>query len=115
MEVTVRHGKGFLISGFPRDLRQAEDYDAKMGQPCAVLLLDCSGSTMNRRLQQRTLSSLRPTDACHREACLRVESFCSGVTPVVSHYNTLGLLHKIDAELPPEEVFEQICLVLDSC
>ncbi|GAA6080984.1 adenylate kinase isoenzyme 5 isoform X2, partial [Tachysurus ichikawai] len=30
MESTVRQGKGFLIIGFPRDLRQAEDYDAKV-------------------------------------------------------------------------------------
>ncbi|XP_060729809.1 adenylate kinase isoenzyme 5 [Tachysurus vachellii] len=115
MESTVRQGKGFLVIGFPRDLRQAEDYDAKMGQPSTVLLLDCSASTMTRRLQQRTLSSLRPTDGSHREARLRVDSFCDGVTPVASHYDSLGLLHKIDAEQPPDEVFEQICLLLDSC
>lgn len=30
MESTVRRGKGFLVSGFPRDLRQAEDYKAKV-------------------------------------------------------------------------------------
>ncbi|KAG7329699.1 hypothetical protein KOW79_005921 [Hemibagrus wyckioides] len=115
MESTVRQGKGFLVSGFPRDLRQAEEYDVKMGQPSAVLLLDCSASTMTRRLQQRTLSSLRPTDGRHREARLRVESFCSSVTPVASHYDSLRLLRKIDAEQPPDEVLEQICLVLDSC
>ncbi|GAA6108547.1 adenylate kinase isoenzyme 5 isoform X1 [Tachysurus ichikawai] len=86
-----------------------------MGQPSTVLLLDCSASTMTRRLQQRTLSSLRPTDGSHREARLRVDSFCDSVTPVASHYDSLGLLHKIDAEQPPDEVFEQICLLLDSC
>lgn len=31
MESTVRQGKGFLVSGFPRDLRQAEEYNAKVG------------------------------------------------------------------------------------
>ncbi|XP_017327319.1 adenylate kinase isoenzyme 5 [Ictalurus punctatus] len=115
MESTVRRGKGFLVSGFPRDLRQAEDYKAKMGQPSTVLLLDCSASTMTRRLQQRVLSSLRRTDSCHREARLRVEGFCGTLTPLATHYETLGLLHKIDAEQPPDDVFEQICLVLDAC
>ncbi|KAF4089584.1 hypothetical protein AMELA_G00067660 [Ameiurus melas] len=115
MESTVRRGKGFLVSGFPRDLRQAEDYEAKMGQPSTVLLLDCSASTMTRRLQQRVLSSLRRTDSHHREAHLRVEGFCGTVTPLATHYETLGLLHKIDAEQPPDDVFEQICLVVDSC
>ncbi|XP_062849018.1 adenylate kinase isoenzyme 5 [Trichomycterus rosablanca] len=115
METTVRQGKGFLISGFPRDLRQAVEYESKMDQPSAVLLLDCSASTMTRRLQQRALSSLRSTDSCHRDARCRVESFCGTVTPVTTHYSHTGLLHRIDAEQPPDEVFEQICLVLDSC
>ncbi|KAF5897822.1 adenylate kinase isoenzyme 5, partial [Clarias magur] len=94
MECTVRQGKGFLVSGFPRDLQQAEEYEAKVGQPSAVLLLDCSASTMNRRLQQRALCSLRPTEASHRDGRLRVEGFCGTVTPVATYYDTLGLLHK---------------------
>uniref|UniRef100_A0A3B1JHD2 Adenylate kinase 5 n=1 Tax=Astyanax mexicanus TaxID=7994 RepID=A0A3B1JHD2_ASTMX len=115
MESTVRHGKGFLVSGFPRDLRQAEEYEAKMGKPCVVLLLECCSDTMSRRLQQRTCSSLRSREARDRDAHRRVDSFCSTITPVIHHYEHKGVLHKIDAEQPPDEVFEQICLALDSC
>ncbi|XP_030631559.1 adenylate kinase isoenzyme 5 [Chanos chanos] len=115
MVSTVRHGKGFLVSGFPRDLRQAEHYETKMGRPSAVLLLDCSADTMSGRLQQRASSSLRSKEARDRDSQRRVESFCSTCKPVASHYEQQGILHKIDAELPPDEVFEQICLVLDSC
>lgn len=32
MVSTVRQGKGFLVCGFPGDLRQAEDYEAKVSQ-----------------------------------------------------------------------------------
>ncbi|KAL6489852.1 hypothetical protein MHYP_G00001970 [Metynnis hypsauchen] len=115
MESTVRHGKGFLVSGFPRDLRQAEEYEAKMGQLSVVLLLECSADTMSHRLQQRTCSSLRSREARDRDARRRVDSFCSSVTPVINHYEHTGVLRRIDAEQPPDEVFEQICLVLDSC
>ncbi|KAL7876576.1 hypothetical protein AOLI_G00115390 [Acnodon oligacanthus] len=115
MESTVRHGKGFLVSGFPRDLRQAEEYEAKMGQPGVVLLLECSADIMSHRLQQRTCSSLRSREARDRDARRRVDSFCSSVTPVINHYEHTGVLRRIDAEQPPDEVFEQICLVLDSC
>ncbi|KAL7879506.1 hypothetical protein SRHO_G00017600 [Serrasalmus rhombeus] len=115
MESTVRHGKGFLVSGFPRDLRQAEEYEAKMGQPSVVLLMECSADTMSHRLQQRTCSSLRSREARDRDARRRVDSFCSSVTPVINHYEHTGVLRRIDAEQPPDEVFEQICLVLDSC
>ncbi|XP_036452207.1 adenylate kinase isoenzyme 5 [Colossoma macropomum] len=115
MESTVRHGKGFLVSGFPRDLRQAEEYEAKMGQPSVVLLLECSADIMSHRLQQRTCSSLRSREARDRDARRRVDSFCSSVTPVINHYEHTGVLRRIDAEQPPDEVFEQICLALDSC
>uniref|UniRef100_A0A4W4FGR3 Adenylate kinase isoenzyme 5 n=1 Tax=Electrophorus electricus TaxID=8005 RepID=A0A4W4FGR3_ELEEL len=115
MESTVRQGKGFLVSGFPRDLRQAEEFEAKMGQPCVVLLLDCSVDTMNSRLQQRTCSSLRSGEARGRDTRHRVEGFCDTVTLVTRFYEHRALLHRIDAEQPPDEVFEQICLVLDSC
>ncbi|XP_066537446.1 adenylate kinase isoenzyme 5 [Hoplias malabaricus] len=115
MESTVRHGKGFLVTGFPRDLRQAEEYETKMGQPCVVLLLECSAETMSLRLQQRTCSSLRSREARDSDSRRRVHSFCSSITPVISHYEHTGVLHRIDAEQPPDEVFEQICSVLDSC
>uniref|UniRef100_A0AAR2LR41 Adenylate kinase isoenzyme 5 n=1 Tax=Pygocentrus nattereri TaxID=42514 RepID=A0AAR2LR41_PYGNA len=75
MESTVRHGKGFLVSGFPRDLRQAEEYEAKMGQPSVVLLMECSADTMSHRLQQRTCSSLRSREARDRDARL----FCINI------------------------------------
>ncbi|KAI4895778.1 hypothetical protein NFI96_011549 [Prochilodus magdalenae] len=94
MESTVRHGKGFLVSGFPRDLRQAEEYETKMGQPCVVLLLDCCSDTMSHRLQQRTCSSLRSREARDRDARRRVDSFCSSITPVISHYEHTGILRR---------------------
>lgn len=71
----------------------------QVGHPSAVLLLDCSASTMSRRLQQRALCSLRPTEASHRDAQLRVEGFCGTVTPVATYYDTLGLLHKVSITL----------------
>ncbi|XP_062383468.1 adenylate kinase isoenzyme 5 isoform X1 [Sardina pilchardus] len=117
MAAPTRHGKNFLISGFPRDLRQAEEYEVKMGQPSLVLLLECSADTLTGRLQQRARTALRSQDGRDTEQDVqrRVESFCSTSQPVASHYKHRGLLHKVDAERPPDEVFEQICGVLDNC
>uniref|UniRef100_A0A673BCM4 Uncharacterized protein n=1 Tax=Sphaeramia orbicularis TaxID=375764 RepID=A0A673BCM4_9TELE len=53
----VRQGKGLVISGFPRDLRQAEEYEAKIGEPNMVLLLNCSVDTVSTRLQRCGKSS----------------------------------------------------------
>ncbi|GLD50788.1 adenylate kinase isoenzyme 5 [Lates japonicus] len=116
---SVRQGKGLVISNFPTDLRQAEEYEAKMGEPSAVLLLNCSPDTMSSRVQCRgrssSSSSFHPgTDrdgAVHR----RAESFCNNSQAVAAHYERKRLLHTIDAERSPEEVFAQICQAMESC
>uniref|UniRef100_A0A671QII7 Adenylate kinase isoenzyme 5 n=1 Tax=Sinocyclocheilus anshuiensis TaxID=1608454 RepID=A0A671QII7_9TELE len=115
MTSTVRQGKGFLVTGFPKNVKQAQEYEAKMGQPDIALFLECSADIMSRRLQQRATCSLHTKEARDRDTRRRVDGFCSLVNPLVSHYEHREALHKIDAEQPPEDVFEQICLVLDSC
>uniref|UniRef100_A0A668AK14 Adenylate kinase isoenzyme 5 n=1 Tax=Myripristis murdjan TaxID=586833 RepID=A0A668AK14_9TELE len=97
---SVRQGKGLVLSGFPRDLRQAEEYEAKMGEPSAVLLLDCSSDTMSSRLQSRrrsSFSSCCPDRDRDRDGAWdrRAESFCSDSQPVVDHYEHKRLLHRV--------------------
>ncbi|XP_028329383.1 adenylate kinase isoenzyme 5 [Gouania willdenowi] len=113
---SVRQGKGLVISGFPRDLRQAEEYEAKIGDPCAVFLLNCSSDTMSSRLQCRRRSSSFQV-ASDKEGVLhrRAESFCSSNQDVAAHYEHKKLLHKIDAERSPDEVFTQISQWMESC
>ncbi|XP_026170405.1 adenylate kinase isoenzyme 5 [Mastacembelus armatus] len=113
VESSVRQGKGLVIGGFPRDLRQVEDYEAKMGEPSAVLLLSCSADTMSSHLQccGRSSSSTDTYDAMHS----RAESICNNNQAVAAHYERKRLLHTIDAERSPDEVFAQICLAMESC
>uniref|UniRef100_A0A1A8S682 Adenylate kinase isoenzyme 5 n=1 Tax=Nothobranchius rachovii TaxID=451742 RepID=A0A1A8S682_9TELE len=109
---SVQRGKGLVVSGFPRDLKQVEEYEAKMGEPNAVLLLSCSPETMSSRLQHRgrSLSASDSENILHR----RVESFFSDSQVVTSHYERKRLLHTIDAERSPNEVFAQICQAMES-
>ncbi|XP_074544363.1 adenylate kinase isoenzyme 5 isoform X2 [Halichoeres trimaculatus] len=112
----VRQGKGLVISGFPRDLRRAEEYEAKMGGPSAVLLLSCSADTMSSRLQCRRGSSSSFQSTPDREDDLhrRVESFCNDSQEVAAHYEHKKLLYTIDAERSPNEVFSQICQAMEN-
>ncbi|KAG9334076.1 hypothetical protein JZ751_009168 [Albula glossodonta] len=84
-------GKGVLIDGFPRDVRQAEEFEAKIGEPSLVLLLECSMEVMSRRQLRRAGPGLRTESS--RDAARS----------------------RIDAEGPPDEVFQLICQVVDSC
>uniref|UniRef100_A0A3B3USB9 Uncharacterized protein n=1 Tax=Poecilia latipinna TaxID=48699 RepID=A0A3B3USB9_9TELE len=84
----VRQGKGLVVSGFPRDLRQAEEYEAKAS---AVVLLSCSPETMTSRVQSRSRSSSSSESALQR----RAESFCSDAQAVIAHYERKMLLHTV--------------------
>lgn len=108
----VRQGKGLVISGFPRDLKQVEEYEAKIGEPNMVLLLNCSVDTMSTRLQCCGKSS----SGADRESVLhrRAESFCRDSQLVTAHYERRRLLHTIDAESSPDDVFAQICQAMES-
>uniref|UniRef100_A0A3Q0SLF5 Uncharacterized protein n=1 Tax=Amphilophus citrinellus TaxID=61819 RepID=A0A3Q0SLF5_AMPCI len=111
---SVRQGKGLVISGFPRDLRQAEDYEAKVR--AQMFLLSCSAETMSSRLQCRGRPASTFQPASDRESVLhrRVESFCSDSRAVAAYYERKTLLHTIDAERSPDEVFAQISHILES-
>lgn len=108
-----RQGKGLVVCDFPRDLRWAEEFEAKVGEPGAVVLLRCSADTMSRRLQARRGSASIRSDSgrlLHR----RAESFCSDTQALVSHYGNKSVLHVVDAERSPDEVFAQICQVMEA-
>ncbi|KAM8850478.1 adenylate kinase isoenzyme 5 [Spinachia spinachia] len=113
----ARQGKGIVISGFPGDLRRVEAYEAKMGEPGAVLLLSCSADTMSSRLRCRggsSTSGLLP--ASDRDGVLhrRAEGFCGASRAVAAHYGCRKLLHTVDAERSPDEVFAQICQAMET-
>uniref|UniRef100_A0A9J7XCA4 Adenylate kinase isoenzyme 5 n=1 Tax=Cyprinus carpio carpio TaxID=630221 RepID=A0A9J7XCA4_CYPCA len=95
MTSTVRQGKGFLVTGFPKNVKQAQEYEAKMAQPDIVLFLECSADIMSRRLQQRATCSLHTKEARDRDTRSRVDGFCSLVNPLVSHYEHREVLHKV--------------------
>ncbi|XP_060940214.1 adenylate kinase isoenzyme 5 [Limanda limanda] len=111
-----RPGKGLVISSFPRDLRQAEEYEAKMGEPGAVLLLTCSPDTMSSRVRCRGTSSSGLHPGSEREDATQwaTDSFCNHSQAVAAHYQHKRLLHTVDGERSPDEVFAQILQAIDS-
>lgn len=120
VESSAREGKGVVISGFPRDVRRAEEYEAKVGEPSAVLLLRCSANTVSSRTRSSSVS--QPTSepgggeggGGGSGVRQRAESFSSDIQAVAAHYEGKRLLYTIDAERSPEEVFAQICQVKET-
>ncbi|MEQ2172272.1 Adenylate kinase isoenzyme 1, partial [Goodea atripinnis] len=38
--------KGFLIDGYPREVKQGEEFEKKIGKPCLLLYVDAKAETM---------------------------------------------------------------------
>ncbi|XP_030063648.1 adenylate kinase isoenzyme 5 [Microcaecilia unicolor] len=105
--------KGFLIDGFPWEVKQGELFACKIREPSLVLFMDCSMQTMTKRLLKRSKTSPHMDNATETIK-KRIEAYYQARESVISYYQTRTLLHQINAEGTPEDVFLQVCTLLDS-
>ncbi|XP_012617131.1 adenylate kinase isoenzyme 1 isoform X2 [Microcebus murinus] len=106
--------RGFLIDGFPRELKQAQEFERIVGRaPDAVMVFDCSMETMVRRVLRRGQVERRADDA---EPAIqrRLETHYTLCEPVLTFYQRKNLLRNILAEEAPENIFAKCCSVIES-
>ncbi|CAH2311071.1 adenylate kinase isoenzyme 5 isoform X1 [Pelobates cultripes] len=113
MTSSAGNTKGFILDGFPCEVKQAEEFDCKISQPNAVVYLGCSAQTMSRRLLNRSKTNWQ-SETSAETIRRRLEKFYQATEAVITYYENKSFLHKIDAEKSPEQVFLQICTTLDS-
>nr|XP_006129627.1 adenylate kinase isoenzyme 5 [Pelodiscus sinensis] len=100
--------KGFLIDGYPQNVKQGEEFQCKIGEPKLVLFMDCSSETMSSRFLKRS--------QCIEDAetvTKLIESYYQATEPMIAYYEKKTPLCKINAEGTPEEVFLQVCTSVD--
>ncbi|XP_036610549.1 adenylate kinase isoenzyme 5 isoform X2 [Trichosurus vulpecula] len=100
--------KGFLIEGYPQEVKQGEEFECRIGKPHLVICMECSADTMTNRLLQRNPDD-RP-EAITR----RIQTYYQASVALTAHYEENAQLYKINAEGSPEEVFLHICTAVDS-
>ncbi|XP_053549311.1 adenylate kinase isoenzyme 5 [Bombina bombina] len=105
--------KGFILDGFPCELKQAEEFESKVGDPNIVLFLDCSAESMTQRLIKRSRSNQR-NDVSAESIKRRLQTFYQSTGPILAYYEAQSLLCKVKAERSIEEVFLQVCTSVDS-
>ncbi|XP_012577993.1 PREDICTED: adenylate kinase isoenzyme 5 isoform X2 [Condylura cristata] len=113
MVASLHDTKGFLIDGYPREVKQGEEFGHRIGEPHLVICMDCSADTMTNRLLQKRQRSPR-MDNSTAAIAKRLETYYRASIPVIAYYETKTQLHKINAEGTPEEVFLQLCTAIDS-
>ncbi|KAL5011338.1 hypothetical protein ScPMuIL_009889 [Solemya velum] len=98
-----KNAKGFIIEGYPRTMKQVEEYEKLVGRVDLVFLLDCEEYYCTQRLLRRGAETGRPDDNIHAIA-KRLASFKKNVLPVAKYYEDKGCLVVLDGDRDTSEV-----------
>ena len=98
----------FLLDGFPRTLAQADALDKVLRltgrELTAAVFVDAPDEIVVERIAGRADGRDDDDRATVRR---RLEQYHRNTAPVIDHYARAGLLHRIDASLPVEDVYDQ--------
>lgn len=105
--------RGYLLDGFPRTIRQAQELDNFLQERATplscVLELKVDKEQIVERLSGRGRSDDHPDIVRHR-----LEQYIEETALLIDYYRERGLLHEVDGTGTPDEVFEHIKDVLSS-
>ncbi|XP_048877386.1 adenylate kinase isoenzyme 1 [Brienomyrus brachyistius] len=105
--------KGFLIDGYPREVKQGEEFEKKIGAPSLLLYIDAKGETMVKRLMKRGETSGRADDN-EETIKKRLDLYYKATEPVIAFYEGRGIVRKIDSEGTVDAVFSQVVKAIES-
>ena len=107
---------GIIFDGFPRTDPQAAELNDLMqerdSQINALILLDVDADTVVRRILGRGATSGRADDLKEDVIRTRYQNFVNYTSPVFDFYDELGLAHRVDGTLSPEEVSQEIDAII---
>ena len=107
---------GIIFDGFPRTDPQAAELNDLMqerdSQINALILLDVDADTIVQRILGRGATSGRADDLKEDVIRTRYQNFVNYTSPVFDFYDDLGLAHRVDGTLTPEEVSREIDAII---
>jgi len=110
--------KGFIFDGFPRTIPQAEALDVLLTSRgtsiSAMIALEVEEKELVSRLLLRGKSSGRPDDQNEELISNRVKEYNTKTAPVASFYKSQDKFHSVYGIGEIEEIFLQICGIMDS-
>jgi len=107
--------RGYLLDGFPRNLSQAHALAALVpvvSRPQMAVLLEVDPGECRRRLLARAALEHRVDDTS-ATITTRLDEYERETVPVISWFEGLGALIRVDGSGRPEEVTEQIVRQLE--
>ncbi|KAF5923629.1 hypothetical protein HPG69_011025, partial [Diceros bicornis minor] len=102
MVASRSRSKGFLIDGYPREVKQGAEFGRRIGDPHLVICMDCSADTMTNRLLQRSRGSPHADDNTATIA-KHLETYYRASIPLIAYYETKTQLHKVNYFTSPHQ------------
>jgi adenylate kinase len=113
-----RNANGFIFDGFPRTVAQAEVLDKMLQENglsiSGMIALEVNETELVKRLLLRGQTSGRPDDQNEELVQKRVQEYNTKTRPVADFYNKQGKFTSINGIGEIEEIFDNICRVIDS-
>ncbi|QNL50131.1 adenylate kinase [Olivibacter sp. SDN3] len=110
--------QGFIFDGFPRTVAQAEALDkllaSKDEKISGMIALQVDEEELEKRLLLRGQESGRSDDANPEIIRKRIVEYQSKTAPVANYYQEQGKLQNIHGIGTIEEIFDNICKVVDT-
>ncbi|KAK6754862.1 hypothetical protein RB195_013689 [Necator americanus] len=106
--------KGFLVDGYPREVKQGEQFEQEIQEAKSVIFFDVTDEILIERLLKRAKTSGRVDDN-FETIKKRLNTFRTATKPVVDYYEKKKKLVRIVAEGTIEEIFAKVAKHLDEC
>jgi adenylate kinase len=103
---------GFLIDGYPREVKQGQQFESEIMEAALVIYFEVSAETMTQRLLGRAKTSGRVDDNIETIK-KRLDTFYKQTEPVVDHYRKQGKLVLVKAEGSVDSIFGEVQPALD--
>ncbi|KAI6209213.1 hypothetical protein M3Y96_00197600 [Aphelenchoides besseyi] len=109
---------GYVISGYPRSLAQAEDVEAQLGRLDVAVLLDCTEQfcrdNLRKRLEENREHGMNERlDDEENAAKQRLNLFKQNTLPMLKHLDDMGKLRVVEGDNGAEKLFQDVAHLLD--
>ncbi len=110
--------KGFIFDGFPRTISQAEAFDLLLKNcdekdVAGVLSLEVADNLIVERIQKRARIEGRKDDSSIETILKRIRTYHNKTEPLIAYYKEKGKYFSVPGELSVEEIFANICNIID--
>jgi len=112
-----KQASGFIFDGFPRTVPQAESLDRLLAEHetnvSCMVALEVAEEELVKRLLERGKTSGRPDDQDETKIRKRVTVYNTETAQVAGYYATQQKFHALNGIGAIEDIFGQICGILD--